>query len=43
MSETILYDIIQDQNAVIHDLKSSKHTKMDDLKLKIFMKIINKI
>lgn len=35
MSETILYDIIQDQNTVIYNLKSSKHTKMDDLKLKM--------
>lgn len=37
MSETILHDIIQDQNTVIYDLKSSvgKLTKMDDLKLRM--------
>ena len=41
MSETILHDIIQDQNTVIHDLKTSvdisisKHTKIDDFKLKM--------
>lgn len=37
MSETILHDIIQNQNTVIHDLKSSvdKLTEIDDLKLKM--------
>jgi hypothetical protein len=37
MSETILYDIIQDQNTVIYNLKSSvgERTKMDDFKLKM--------